>query len=90
MVCLNVLEHVRDPLLALRNMYDALQPGGRLVLYVPQGQTLYSSLDEVLGHRCRYSKQMLGEELRSIGFESRRCATSTTSACQAGSSTASS
>src|SRR3954471_19136862 len=68
-VCLNVLEHVRDPLLALRNMYDALQPGGRLVLYVPQGQALYSSLDEVLGHRCRYSKQMLGEELRSIGFE---------------------
>jgi glycosyltransferase involved in cell wall biosynthesis len=68
-VCLNVLEHVRDPLLALRNMYDALQPGGRLVLYVPQGQQLYSSLDEVLGHRCRYSKKMLGEELRSVGFE---------------------
>jgi SAM-dependent methyltransferase len=68
-VCLNVLEHVRDPLLALRNMYDALEPGGRLVLYVPQGQQLYSSLDEVLGHRCRYSKEMLSEELRSIGFE---------------------
>jgi glycosyltransferase involved in cell wall biosynthesis len=68
-VCLNVLEHVGDPLLALRNMYDALEPGGRLVLYVPQGQQLYSSLDEVLGHRCRYSKEMLGEELRSVGFE---------------------
>jgi glycosyltransferase involved in cell wall biosynthesis len=68
-VCLNVLEHVRDPLLALRNMHDALEPGGRLVLYVPQGQQLYSSLDEVLGHRCRYSKEMLGEELRSAGFE---------------------
>jgi SAM-dependent methyltransferase len=68
-VCLNVLEHVRDPLLALRNMYDALEPGGRLVLYVPQGQQLYSSLDEVLGHRCRYSKEMLSAELRSIGFE---------------------
>jgi glycosyltransferase involved in cell wall biosynthesis/phospholipid N-methyltransferase len=68
-VCLNVLEHVRDPLLALRNMYDALAPGGRLVLYVPQGQHLYSSLDEVLGHRCRYSKEMLAGELRSTGFE---------------------
>jgi len=68
-VCLNVLEHVRDPLLALRNMHDALAPGGRLVLYVPQGQHLYSSLDEVLGHRCRYSKEMLAEELRSTGFE---------------------
>jgi glycosyltransferase involved in cell wall biosynthesis/phospholipid N-methyltransferase len=68
-VCLNVLEHVRDPLLSLRNMASALQPGGRLVLYVPQGQGLYSSLDEVLGHRCRYSREMLAEELRTTGFE---------------------
>ncbi len=68
-VCLNVLEHVPDPLLALRNMHDALQPGGRLVLYVPQGQKLYSSLDEVLGHRVRYDRKSLTEELGATGFE---------------------
>jgi glycosyltransferase involved in cell wall biosynthesis len=68
-VCLNVLEHVRDPLLSLRNMYSVLQPGGRLVLYVPQGQGLYSSLDEVLGHRCRYDREMLSRELQETGFE---------------------
>jgi len=68
-VCLNVLEHVRDPLLSLRNMADVLEPGGRLVLYVPQGQHLYSSLDEVLGHRCRYSREMLAGELAATGFE---------------------
>ena len=68
-VCLNVLEHVRDPLQSLRNIHEALEPGGRLVLYVPQGQHLYSSLDEVLGHRCRYDKEMLGRELREAGFE---------------------
>lgn len=68
-VCLNVLEHVRDPLIALRNMNSALEPGGRVVLYVPQGQKLYSSLDEVLGHRCRYEKADLAEELRATGFE---------------------
>ena len=67
-VCLNVLEHVKDPLLALRNMRSALRPGGRLVLYVPQGPGLYSSLDEVLGHRCRYTKEALAEELRETGF----------------------
>ncbi len=68
-VCLNVLEHVGDPLVALRNIHDALESGGRAILYVPQGQQRYSSLDEVLGHRCRYSKESLSEELRSTGFE---------------------
>ncbi len=68
-VCLNVLEHVRDPLKSLRNIHDVLEPGGRLVLYVPQGQHLYSSLDEVLGHRCRYDREMLARELREAGFE---------------------
>ncbi|HXO19416.1 MAG TPA: glycosyltransferase [Thermoanaerobaculia bacterium] len=67
-VCLNVLEHVRDPLLSLRDMASVLRPGGRLVLYVPQGQHLYSSLDEVLGHRCRYSREMLQAELEASGF----------------------
>ena len=68
-VCLNVLEHVRDPLQSLRNIHDVLEPGGRLVLYVPQGQHLYSSLDEVLGHRVRYDREMLGRELREAGFK---------------------
>jgi SAM-dependent methyltransferase len=68
-VCLNVLEHVRDPIQSLRNIREALAPGGKLVLYVPQGQRLYSSLDEVLGHRCRYSRESLEKELRETGFE---------------------
>ena len=68
-VCLNVLEHVRDPLGALRNIHSALEPGGRAVIYVPQGQNRYSSLDEVLGHRCRYSREVLAGELRETGFE---------------------
>jgi len=68
-LCLNVLEHVREPLPALRNMLGALQPGGCLVLYVPQGPDLYSSLDEVLGHRCRYTKDGMRGELEQAGYE---------------------
>jgi glycosyltransferase involved in cell wall biosynthesis/phospholipid N-methyltransferase len=68
-ICLNVLEHVPDPHRALANMFRCLEPGGRLVLYVPRGPGLYSRLDEVLGHRCRYTTTMLRDELASAGFE---------------------
>jgi len=71
-VCLNVLEHVRDPLAALRNIFSVLEPGGRAVLYVPQGPRRFSSLDEVLGHRCRYARDDLAGELRACGFEVER------------------
>jgi SAM-dependent methyltransferase len=67
-VCLNVLEHVRDPNLSLENMAGALEPNGRLLLYVPQHQRLYSTLDEVLGHRCRYSRREVTDELARAGF----------------------
>jgi glycosyltransferase involved in cell wall biosynthesis/phospholipid N-methyltransferase len=67
-VCLNVLEHVGDPIQSLRNIRTALAPGGRAILYVPQGQRLYSSLDEVLGHRCRYEREQLAAELAETGF----------------------
>ncbi|MGH9361091.1 MAG: class I SAM-dependent methyltransferase, partial [Thermoanaerobaculia bacterium] len=71
-VCLNVLEHVRDPLAALRNMHAALAPGGRVVLYVPAGERRYSTLDEVLGHRCRYEPALLERELAETGFRLER------------------
>jgi len=67
-VCLNVLEHVPDPLAALSNMRSALEDGGRAVIYVPQGPWLFSSLDTALGHRCRYTPEMLRRELESSGF----------------------
>lgn len=68
-ICLNVLEHVKDPIAALQRMREALQPGGRLVLYVPVGPQLYSSLDEALGHRCRYTEVSLRSELDIVGLQ---------------------
>jgi glycosyltransferase involved in cell wall biosynthesis len=68
-VCLNVLEHVHNPNVALANMASALKKGDRLLLYVPQSQGLFSSLDEILSHRCRYSKKGLSIELARAGFD---------------------
>ncbi len=68
-ICLNVLEHVKDPLVSLSNIFNVLEPGGRLLLYVPSGPRRFSTLDEALGHRCRYDRETLGSELTTTGFE---------------------
>ncbi len=74
-ICLNVLEHVSDPVAALANVNSALVPGGRLVIYVPRGPRLYSALDRALGHRCRYRRSELEAELAQAGFAVERIST---------------
>jgi glycosyltransferase involved in cell wall biosynthesis len=68
-VCLNVLEHVQDDLIGLRNIHSALSPGGRAVVLVPHGQDIYGTMDEALGHFRRYSQEELKEKMRQAGFE---------------------
>jgi len=67
-VCLNVLEHVEDDLQGLRNIRSALGEGGRAIVLVPQGQNVYGTLDEALGHYRRYSKGELESKFRECGF----------------------
>jgi glycosyltransferase involved in cell wall biosynthesis len=65
---LNVLEHLADEQEALRNIWSALKPGGRAVILVPNHPSLYGTLDEVIGHRKRYSVDKLREALVAAGF----------------------
>lgn len=67
-LALNMLEHVEDDAAALRKMYDALQPGGRLIVYVPAHQRLMGSIDRTVGHRRRYERAELGAKLDAAGF----------------------
>jgi len=67
-VCLNVLEHIEDDRATLADMYDLLQPGGRLVLLVPAFAWLYGTLDEHLRHFRRYEKDELERKVREAGF----------------------
>ena len=64
-ICLNVIEHVKNDVAALSNIRSALAEGGRAIVLVPQGQWNFGTLDEVLGHERRYSRaslQRLAEE----------------------------
>jgi glycosyltransferase involved in cell wall biosynthesis len=67
-ICLNVLEHIADDGVGLRNIASALVPGGRAIVLVPQDQSIYGSLDKVLGHYRRYSEAELRTRMEAAGL----------------------
>jgi glycosyltransferase involved in cell wall biosynthesis len=68
-ICLNVVEHLENDLGALRNIYDALEENGRAIVLVPCGPGLYGTLDKVLGHYRRYTKEQFTEVAAKAGFQ---------------------
>jgi len=52
----NVLENTENPASVLRSLHGALEPDGKIVVLVPQGNRLYGSLDRAMGHNGAYSK----------------------------------
>ena len=66
-VCSEVLEHVEDPVQALRNVRACLAPGCRLVITVPSGPM--SAFDRHIGHLRHFTPASLGASLRGAGFE---------------------
>ena len=67
-IALNVIEHIADDSLAIRNAKSLLRNNGKLVVLVPAGQWLYNSLDKELGHFRRYSRACLNDLLKSCGL----------------------
>ncbi|MCC6137567.1 MAG: class I SAM-dependent methyltransferase [Bdellovibrionaceae bacterium] len=56
---INVLEHIENDPLAVREMHSALKPKGIVVAYVPAFMSLYSSVDKKIGHHRRYTAESL-------------------------------
>lgn len=63
---LNVLEHIRDDQAAVRDWVALLKPGGRMLIYVPAFQCLYSSMDRKVGHFRRYRRHSLEKLVREF------------------------
>lgn len=68
-VCLNVLEHIRDDKKALKNMYGLLRSGGHLILLVPAYDFLFGRIDKEIGHFRRYNKKLLKSLLEEVSFK---------------------
>jgi 2-polyprenyl-3-methyl-5-hydroxy-6-metoxy-1,4-benzoquinol methylase len=70
-VCSNVLEHIEDDNSALKNFYQLLPAGGRLIVLVPALKILYNVLDQELGHFRRYEREELIQKLTLNNFKIR-------------------
>jgi len=65
----DVIEHIKDDELALKNISNALKQEGNLFLTVPQHKWLWSAIDESSFHVRRYTKEDLIIKVENAGFE---------------------
>lgn len=71
----DVLEHLPDDRGALAQIFDALKPGGVLLVTVPQHPFLWSRYDLQSGHARRYTSRSLQKLFAQVGFKA-DCVTS--------------
>jgi SAM-dependent methyltransferase len=64
----NVLEHLDDDLGALKAIHRKMRPGGRLALFVPAFESIWTALDDRVGHKRRYTRESLSDVVARSGF----------------------
>lgn len=64
----DVIEHIVEDELVLRNFHRAVKPGGGCLITVPQHQWLWSPVDEAACHQRRYSRRALHAKVEAAGF----------------------
>ncbi len=67
-ILLNVLEHIEDDALAVRQLFRILKPGGIAIIEVPAGPELFDIYDELLMHYRRYKLPGLRYLFLDAGF----------------------
>lgn len=65
----DVIEHIRDDIKAIEQIYASLKPNGLFLLSVPQHMFLWSAYDETGCHFRRYSAGELRHKLEQAGFQ---------------------
>ncbi len=65
----DVLEHIDDDELAVKNIYKMLKPGGKAIVTVPAHKWLWSKQDAVAYHRRRYEVDQLKDMFERNSFK---------------------
>ncbi len=64
----DVLEHIKEDEQVLRQIHQALKPGGIALLSVPQHPWLWSKADDYACHVRRYTRNELHQKMEAAGF----------------------
>jgi SAM-dependent methyltransferase len=68
-VMMNVLEHIKDDVQALKDLASVTEPGGRIVIWVPGYMQLYGDFDRKVGHVTRYTPTTLSASVKAAGLD---------------------
>ena len=68
LVAFEVLEHIRDDHLAIRQWLGWVRPGGLILISVPAHQSRFGPWDEKVGHFRRYEREELAATMKSVGL----------------------
>jgi len=66
--CLDVLEHIPEDEIYLKELYRVLKPKGKLILFTPAIKLLWSQLDVKSHHQRRYTKEELAKKAKKAKF----------------------
>lgn len=64
----NVLEHIEADEKIISELSEKVSNDGYLIVYVPAFQSLFSSMDEKVGHVRRYSRRELVQKMERAGL----------------------
>lgn len=72
LIASDVLEHIKEDLATLKEWNRILKPRGKLIVYTPAFEFLWTEHDEINQHFRRYSKATLTNVLKQAGFSIER------------------
>jgi SAM-dependent methyltransferase len=72
-VAMNVIEHIDDDVSAMRDLSAALNPGGRLIIWVPGYPQLYGEFDRKVGHFRRHTPDTMRAHVERAGLGVQVC-----------------
>ena len=68
-IYINVLEHIEKDFEELVKAKETLSNDGKICIFVPANQFLFSEFDKYIGHFRRYNKSKLERKCKEAGFE---------------------